>query len=114
MPFTPITITADEVRPDGQPASGTLTAMLSEAMRNGSERVDPTPISALFAAGALTDSSGEQPLVLLATDDAGTSTESGRPAVYQFVVALDGAPLDTFTAVLSHSTTPVSLDSLRP
>jgi hypothetical protein len=43
MAFTTITITGGPfLRPDGQPAQGTLTATLSERLQNGAEILDPT------------------------------------------------------------------------
>jgi hypothetical protein len=61
MAFTPITITATEERPDGQPASGKVTATLSETIRNGTTLIDPTPLSGVLGAGHLKDASAELP-----------------------------------------------------
>ena len=102
MAFTLVTITADELRPSGQPASGTLTATLSLSMKNGTEIIGPTPIAGIIAAGQLTDDSGELPFQLEAVDDVGT-TPTGPTADYDFVLELDNAPLQTFTAVVSHT-----------
>ncbi len=100
MAFTLVTITADELRPDGQPASGTLIATLSEQLVNGAEIVEPTPITGILQAGALTDDSATLPFQLEAVDDVGTSPTG---AVYVFVLELDNAPLVTFTAAVSHT-----------
>lgn len=101
MAFTQITITATPDTPAGQPASGTLTATLSEPMQNATELIDPTPISGTFVDGALKDDSGEQPFTLAANDDTGT-TPAAPSASYLFVLALDSAPLQQASAVISH------------
>lgn len=96
MAFTQITITGSFDRPDGQPAQGTITATLSARMVNGTEVIEPTPISGqLDAAGALKDDSGEQRFTLAANDDSAT-TPTGT--VYRFVLELDSGPIDPFEA----------------
>lgn len=102
MAFTQVTITGGPfLRPDGQPASGTITATLSEALTNGAEQVDPTPIlGTLNALGMLVDDSGLSPFVLLATTDPATLPAG---AVYGFVLDLDSAPVDPFTAAVPYS-----------
>lgn len=108
MAFTPITITASFERPDGQPAQGQVTATLSAQLRNGTEIVDPTPITGILNdAGHLKDTSGAGPLQLVANDDVDT-TPAG--STYEFVVNTDAAPVDTFTAVVPHTAAAGTID----
>lgn len=104
MAFTLITITGGPfTRPDGQPASGRVTALLSARMVNGATPVEPTPIYGILnGAGMLKDSSGLSPWTVEANDDPGTSPSSPT-AHYEFTIELDGAPLDTFTAIVPHT-----------
>jgi hypothetical protein len=117
MPFTPITLTGGPfTRPDGTPAAGRLTVVLSAPMRNGSAQVDPTPLyGTLNAAGLLKDWSAAGPLVLEANDDPGT-VPSAPTASYEFSLELDGAPGLPFSAVISHSALggTVDLSALMP
>lgn len=105
MALTAIIITGSGFefeRADGSPAQGSVSATLSETMQNGTVVVDPSPITGMFAAAGLKDQSGELPFTLLATDDPGTTTQSGTPAFYRFVIALDSALVQEFSAVVSH------------
>lgn len=107
--FTMITITGGPfLRPDGQPAQGAVTATLSEPMVNGSERIDPTPVAGILnAAGMLCDDSGELPFALEATTDPETLPVG---AVYAFVLELDSAPIDPFSAPLPHDAPGATVD----
>lgn len=113
MPFTLITVTAAFLRPDGQPAQGTVTATLSERIQNGAQSIDPTPIvGVLNAAGDLAATSG-RPFVLEASNDPATVPPG---AVYRFVVALDSAPVTSFQAVVPYNAPAgtVDLSTLEP
>lgn len=107
MPFTLITITADDVAPDGQPANGSVTAILSGPMQNGTEVIPPAPIRGMLINGALFDDSGEQPFQLEANDDTAT-TPTGR--WYEFTIELDGAPLLTGSAQVPHAAPGATID----
>lgn len=108
MAFTVITITASFDRPDGQPASGTVTATLSETIQNGTEVIDPTPIvGVLNSSGQLVNDSGLAPFTLVANDDPAT-TPAG--SVYSFLVELDSAPVDDGSAVVPHTASAGTID----
>lgn len=110
MPFTPVTITGTITRADGTHAEGEFTATLSGTMTNGTTVIEPTPISGYLTAGGPVNESG-QPFVLDAVDDPGT-TPTGR--FYRFVLTLDNAPVDPFTAALTHAQPTVDLSALIP
>lgn len=110
MAFTPVTITGTITRPDGTNAEGSFTATLSGTMENGTTVIEPSPITGLLAASDPVNTAG-QPFVLEAVDDTGT-TPTGR--YYRFVFEVDNAPIDPFTAVLSHTTPTIDLSALIP
>jgi hypothetical protein len=112
MAFTPITITGTFTKPDGSAASGTVTAILSMPLENGTAQVTPTPIVGILdASGALKDDSGLAPFVLEANDDTGT-TPAG--STYEFLIELDSAPVRAFSAVVPHATSPIDITTLEP
>lgn len=100
MAFTPITVTGTFKRPDGSPDSGTGTATLSHRLVNGTAIVEPEPVSLeLSPTGTVVNTSGTA-FILDAVDDTGTEPTG---AYYTFVLEFDSAPIDPFTAVISHS-----------
>jgi hypothetical protein len=108
MAFTPITITFTDDRPDSGAGSGKVTATLSEAIQNGTEVIDPTPIVGILnASGQLKDNTGLNPFTLVANDDAGT-TPAG--STYLFVIQLDSAPLREGSAVVPHAAAGGTID----
>ncbi len=102
MSFTPITVLADRVSPDGTPAVGTITFTLNAPMTNGVEVAEPTPILGREASGALTTFANE-PLVLLAVDDLGT-TPTDPAADYLVTESFDGATA-SYSVIISHTAT---------
>lgn len=105
MAFTPVTLTGTFRHPDGTNATGTVSAVPSSSMVNGVTITDLTPIVGTVTAGALSMS-------ILATDDTGTAPSG---AFYTFTVQLDGiAPVETFTAPISHLVTPLDFSALTP
>lgn len=107
MAFTLITITADEVEPNQQNASGTLTAALSEAISNGVQVAEPEPVSGIITNGQLYDSSGVQPFKLVANNDPATTPQG---STYSFVVQVGSAPVREFTAVVPYNATGATID----
>lgn len=108
MAFTQISVTGSFDRPDGQPAQGTVTAALSARMVNGTEVIEPTPVTGyLDAAGQLVNDSGEQPFTVAANDDAAT-TPAGT--VYRFVLELDSGPIDPFEASVPSAAPGATID----
>lgn len=99
MPFTPVTIVGTITRPDGTSAEGEFTATLTEPMVNGTTIILPTPITGQLTSGGPVNTSG-LPFILEANDDPAT-TPAG--AAYEFTFELDNAPVDPFTAVITHS-----------
>lgn len=98
MAFTQITLTGTLTQPNGAPILGTFTATLSGTMTNGSTVVEPAPLAGILTSSGPETQAG-QPFTLAAVDDPGT-TPTDRS--YQFVIEADGAPVDPFTAVISH------------
>lgn len=109
MAFTLITITADEIAPNGQPASGTVTALLSQRMQNGTATIDPQPVNGMLVEGALMNDSGEQAFQIAANNDTAT-TPASPPASYQFVVMVDGAPIREFSAIVPYNAVGATID----
>jgi hypothetical protein len=105
--FTQVTITGSFIRPDGQPAYGTVTATLSEPIANSGQQIDPTPVTGVLVAGQLKDDTTELPFVLEANDDPGT-TPAGSS--YRFVIELDSAPVDEFAAIVPHTAPGATID----
>jgi len=100
--FTTITITTTEIRPNGEPAQGTVTATLSEPITNGTTTIDPTPILAeLNGEGKLKAQSGEA-FTLVANDDTGTTPEGSE---YTFLIEIADAPVRSFKAIVPHTAT---------
>src|SRR5208282_4143911 len=100
MSFTTITVEADFKRPNGEPSQGTVTALLSATMTNGTQQIDPTPIVGhLNGAGEL-KSAGGLPFTLEANDD--TSTEPGG-TYYTFTVELDESEPRSFANPVPHA-----------
>jgi lysophospholipase L1-like esterase len=99
MSFTQIAITASINRPNGESASGTVTATLSEPISNGTEIIEPTPVVGELVEGQLLNQAGE-PFTLAANNDLGTEPSGSQ---YRFVLALDSAPIREFTAVVPHT-----------
>jgi hypothetical protein len=107
MAFTQITITASDVRADGTPAQGTVTATLSEQIQNGTAVIDPTPIAGtLNVEGDLVDASAK-PFVLVATNDPATLPQG---ATYEFVIELDSAPLRSGSAIVPYNAAAGTVD----
>lgn len=107
MAFTLITITANEVRPDGTVPIGTVTATLSQALTNGTQLIEPTPVVGdLNASGHLVNQSGLA-FALEANDDTAT-TPAGSS--YQFLIELDNAPVREFSAVVPHAAAAGTID----
>lgn len=98
MAFTQITLTGTIDRPAGTAAQGTFTATLSGTMTNGTTIIEPSALSGILTASGPETQAG-QPFTLAAVDDPGT-TPTDR--VYEFVIEADDAPIDPFTAVISH------------
>lgn len=98
MAFTQITLTGTLSRPDGTSSEGTFTATLSGTMTNGSTVVEPVPLAGILTSSGPTDQAG-QPFTLDAVDDTGTEPTD---RFYTFVIEADDAPIDPFTAVISH------------
>lgn len=107
MTFTLITITADELRPDLDAATGTVTATLSEQIQNGTEIVDPTPITGILAPGGLFDDSGIQPFKLAPNDTPGTSPMG---STYELVIESDSAPLRSGTVNVPYNAAGLTID----
>jgi hypothetical protein len=97
--FTQVTITGTEERPSDEPASGTVTATLSEQIQNGTEIIEPTPVVGELVEGVLLDQAGE-PFTLAANDDTGTTPTGSE---YEFVLELDNAPVREFRAAVPHT-----------
>ncbi len=74
MAFTDITVTGQYNNPDGTPAEGTATFLLTpQAMSNGDVVYQPKPIVATInSSGVLKDAAGTGALVLPANNDPGT------------------------------------------
>jgi hypothetical protein len=106
MSFTQVTITGTEERPNNEPASGTVTATLSEQIQNGTEIIEPTPVVGELVEGVLLNQAGE-PFTLVPNDDVGTTPTGSE---YQFVLELDNAPLREFTAVVPHTAVEGKID----
>lgn len=99
MSLTTVTITGTFENEDGTPAQGSVTAVLSEQIQNGTLIVEPVPIlGRLNAEGKLVNQAGAA-FTLVANDDTGTEPKGSR---YQFTVTLSNAPVRTFDAVVSH------------
>lgn len=95
-----ITITSTEQAPNGNPAQGTVTATPLDRMVNGTQTVEPEPVSGTYnASGQLQDASGIKPFAVAANDDPGTEPATA----YRFVIQIDGAPVREGLAVVSHT-----------
>lgn len=112
MALTAVTVTGTFVDPDtSEPRTIQGTATLSGPMENGTEIVEPEPVRFQGnASGQVVNLEGEA-LTLVAVDDTGTEP-TGR--FYTFSVTVDSAPLDPFTAVISHVSGTVDLSALIP
>ena len=106
MSFTQVTITGTFKRSDGTPASGLITATLSQAMHNGTTSVSPGLITGTIGGGRLIAPSGG-PLVLLANDDPATAPEGTS---YDFAIELDDASSQSFSAVVPHAASGGTID----
>lgn len=91
-------------------ASGTCCATRSGVMENGVDIIEPAPVCGVFVNGVLLAQDGQSPFTYYADDDA-ASSPAGLHSTFQ--VQVDGAPLDEFSVVVSHATTPVDLSVLR-
>ncbi len=98
--FTSITVTGSFERPNGEPAQGSVVAMLSTTIQNGTEIIDPTPVMGVLNSEGKLVAESLGPLPLAANDDAGTEPAG---STYRFVVELDNAPPRSFDAVVPHT-----------
>jgi hypothetical protein len=112
MAFTQVTITASFKEADGAPAdTGTVTATLSQPIQNGVDRIEPAPVVGVISMGGLYLDGSNAPFTLAANDDAGTTPQGSR---YSFVIAIAGAPVEQFDAVVPHAVSPIDLSALDP
>jgi hypothetical protein len=107
MSFTSITVTGTFLREDGTPSQGTVTAALSCAVQNGVDRVEPNPVAGVLNAAGDLVALSLQPFVLVANDDTGTQPAN---SCYTFALQIDGAPLDTFDAVVPSASPGQTVD----
>jgi len=99
MSFTLVTIIGTFEREDGSPSQGTVTAQLTEDLRNGVDEVGRVPATGrLDDEGKLVNLAGEA-FKLVATDDEGTEP---KEAAYQWTLQIDEAPVRSFFAPLPH------------
>ena len=84
MAFTMITLSHAQFIVNGAPAAGSLGIALSEPMTNGGVTYSIIPPGVAVLTG------GGLSVKLPATDDPGTTTHSGNPAVYTFTLRLNG------------------------
>jgi hypothetical protein len=110
--LTSVTITGSFVDPDSsEPRTISGTATLSQRLVNGTQIVEPEPVAFQGnASGQVVNLSGLA-LTLVAVDDTGTEPKT---AYYTFAITVDSAPLDPFTAVISHTSGTVDLSTLMP
>lgn len=110
MAFTLITVTGRFTREDGSPSQGTVTAQLTEYLRNGVFNVGRVP-----ATGRLDDEGklvnlADEAFKLVATDDEGTEPTG---VAYEWTLQIDDAPVRSFFAPLSHAVGTIDLSELE-
>jgi hypothetical protein len=104
--FTLITVTLVGLSPDLVNSQGTVTAIPTSWMRNGSATVLQAPIVGIYDGGSLTSPFGG-PMQIVATDDVGT-TPAG--VEYVFTLDLDGSGLLTVESGVSSNLPNQTLD----
>jgi hypothetical protein len=90
--FTLIVVAETFDTPLGVPAAGTVTVNLNEAMSNGAT-IDESPTVLPIVAGVMNQA-------LAATTDPATTTASGKPDTYHWIVDLDGGTVREWDAPL--------------
>jgi len=111
MSFTPISLQATRANPDGSPASGTISFTLNAEMLNGTESIQPAPISGVLnPSGQLVQQNG-QPVVLLANDDSGT-TPADPSAAYVVQENINGSSVVEYSIIISHDDTIIDTDAI--
>jgi hypothetical protein len=89
MAFTQVTLVHNF-----ETTGGFLTSVLSEPMTNGTLTIPDAPQNHQLQA------TGEMIVTLEATDDPGTTTESGQPPTYTLYLQLPGAPQQVVTTAI--------------
>ena len=104
MSFTPISLQATRANPDGSPASGTISFTLNAEMLNGTESIQPAPISGVLnPSGQLVQQNG-QAIILLANDDEGT-TPADPSAAYVVQENITGSSVVEYSIIILHDST---------
>lgn len=104
MSFTPISLQATRANPDGSPASGTISFTLNAEMSNGTESIQPAPISGVLnPQGQLVQQNG-QAIILLANDDEGT-TPADPSAAYVVQENINGSSVVEYSIIILHDST---------
>ena len=104
MSFTQVTVTGSFETPDGEPALGTVTAELSEPIKNAGTWVGDAKVVRSLVKGEIAD------LHLVANDDPGTTPEG---SFYTFTVALDGTANRVYTGSLPSGSGPIDIRSFE-
>jgi hypothetical protein len=111
MSFTPITVTATRRNADNTPATGNITFTLNAEMTNGTESVQPAPITGVLNDLGELVGQNQEALILLANNDVGT-TPASPSASYLVTERVFGSELVSYSVILTHTTTPVDLSTL--
>src|ERR1051325_5257671 len=104
MAFTPVTVSATFINPDGSTPTGSVTFIASSAMGNGTQIVSAQP-------RIMTLSNGSGSIVLEATDDVGTNPTG---VTYTVIEAISGSRDRQYSVALPKAATSVNLAALVP